>query len=202
MKKARRIAFILAVLGCSDTADTVPDRVPPRGEAPANVNIRPARASCGLDSGAALTGDGIGDLRIGASVAELSARCRIARDSVIPLREGAPERVLVVRLAADTVRALIEDDEVTLLFVHTPSFRTRAGLGVGSTIGALRAAGPGTVSREEGTHIKLRDVCGLVFYPEPLRAPLRATLAELPADAEVERVVVAGCGPAARYYRP
>lgn len=203
MTKSTLIALLglIAAAACSDTADTSPEEPAPRAAARAPA-VEPPSLSCGVDSGTVLTGDGIGSLRIGAPVTELSEDCRIVRDSVMPFREGSPERVLVVRLRSDTVRALVEDGRVTLLFVHSPAFRTAGRLGVGSTIEELRATGPGTVSREEGTHIKLGRICGLVFYPGPMDAPLRATLTELPANATVARVVVAGCGESAKYYSP
>ncbi|MGI8619429.1 MAG: hypothetical protein ACR2L6_10130 [Gemmatimonadaceae bacterium] len=208
MHKSQRIAvfFLIAAVACSDTADTSPEK-PPQGPpervasvdgtTPADSSTRP---TCGIDGRTALTPTGIGDLRVGMPVAQARARCRVLGDSVGEA-EGMPMPLLVVDLGRDTALAEPANDRIFRLRIDGSAFRTLDGLGVGSTVGDLRAKGSARVALGEGTFILLAEKCGLSFelgeyelVPGARFGP-NMSAADIAPDSRVVRVLVYMCDP-------
>jgi hypothetical protein len=100
-----------------------------------------------------VTSGGIGVARIGASIREVGQSCT-ARDTTFTLGEGMQEQGAVIEFAGHRVLALVADGAIARLIVADSAFRTERGLGVGSTVAALRqaygrlcgAVGEGTVA--------------------------------------------------------
>lgn len=156
--------------------------------------------SCGVAGDPVLTEEGIGELRRGRSIAEVAALCAIVSDSRELGAGGMRERVLVLQIAGETVRAIVVDERIWRIEINTPWFRTIDSLGVdaplkriGETTGAQFAPG------EDGVYAFVPDHCGLSFrFSLPLRPPAGGqwtarsiTLAH--ADAAVDRVLVSAC---------
>jgi hypothetical protein len=185
-------ALILAA-GCGGTPDMESDSpsasTPQAGGGGATSNV-----ACGIASPpeiGALTPNGIGDLRVGAAISDLRARCVIVADTTLPGPEGTQERRVTVLLAGDSVTATVDGDSVWRIEVDSPTFRTRDSLGVG-TLGRDLKRAPGTIATGEGNVAALRtDHCGLSFLLAG--ATSRTRWATLPDSARVRRVLIIGC---------
>jgi hypothetical protein len=156
--------------------------------------------SCGVSAAPVLEEDGIGELKQGRPVADIVRLCDVISDSRQPGQEGTTERVLVVRIANETVRAIVVDDRVFRIEVNSPRFRTTDSLGVDTPlrrIAAMRGAqfAPG----EDGVYGFSSDHCGLSFrFSVPSRPPsgsqwTAALINEAHGDAAVNRVIVIPC---------
>lgn len=179
-------------VGATDTLSA--DGAPPAGPAT-------AVAAC-VPPGATLTGDGVGEVRIGRSVAELRGVCSVVRDTVVPGPEGMPQRVLEVPTDGDTLRVEVVDDAVWRVTVTDDGVRTVDGRGVGARLGDLAAldgvrGDPG----EGGMYVTLPGDCGISYRLPSAGTPpagggwTAAQLRRLPADARVEAVLLTGCDP-------
>lgn len=148
-------------------------------------------------------GDGIGALRIGATVDSVRRSCRVVRDTTEMRAEGLPVRILAVAALGDTVEAEVDSGRVWRIAVTSARFRTTDSLGVGVPIGRLLAVpgirgltGEGTLYLVSPTH------CGLSFRVTNPQRALRADwtlplLKRLPATSVVTQVLVLGCKTAA-----
>lgn len=186
------IVLLLVMVACSDTADTTPEQepVPSRESAPAAARI----PTCRINDGTILTADGIGRLRVGASVAEVRAECVIVRDTTGPDLEGMQQRRIAVDLERDTVEAVVVDDRVWRIHVDGPAFRTADGLGVGTTVAELRKDRAARVLAGEGSmFITVADQCGLSFRLGGVQFGPELPAADLPAEARVVEVLAFGC---------
>ncbi len=200
MPKARIISilFLLASTACSDTADTTPGPEPAgQGETP---TVAPSGAvasrapRCGINDGTLLSGDGLGQLRVGAALGDVRAHCTVLRDTTMPGAEGMPERRIGVDLTSDTVEAIVVNDSVWRIHVDGSSFRTTEGLGVGSTVAELRQGRAARVLAGEGSmFVTLADHCGLSFRLSGVPFGPERPAAELPADGRVVEVLAFGC---------
>lgn len=199
MKKALGIAAIalIALAGCSESADRAPDQSPDDSPAaPANPESTAAEApSCGAPTGATLTADGIGRLRVGASVSEVREACGVVSDETNPGSEGMAERRLAVTIGGATVEAVVVDDRIWRVHVETEDFRTADDLGVGSTVADLRNKGDARVLAGEGSmFMTLASHCGLSFRLGGVPFGPERPAAELPAGGRVVEVLAMGCG--------
>lgn len=150
--------------------------------------------ACEVDRGTILTRDGIGALRVGASVTDVRARCNVVRDATRRGVEGMPERRIAVDLGRDTVDAVVVDDRVWRIHVDGPAFRTADGLGVGTTVAELRKDRVARVLAGEGSmFVTLADQCGLSFKLGGVAFGPARPASELPADARVVEVLAFGC---------
>lgn len=169
-------------------------------ENPQAADSAAASRTCGVTGAALLTEEGIGELKQGRPVSEVSALCDVISDSQQQGTEGMMERVIVVRLGSETVRAIVTDDRVFRIEVNTPRFRTADSLGVDTPlrrIAVMRGAqfAPG----EDGVYGFSPDHCGLSFrFSLPWRPPAggqwtAAAISRVHGDAAVDRVIVIPC---------
>ena len=161
---------------------------------------QPLARSCGVTGTSFLTEQGIGELKQGRPVSEVAERCEILSDAQQRGAEGMMERVLVLRIAGETLRAVVTNDRIFRIEVNTPRFRTSDSLGVDSPlrrIASMRGAqfAPG----DDGVFGFSPDHCGLSFrFALPLRPPAggdwtAASIREKHGDAAVTRVIVIPC---------
>jgi len=171
-----------------------------RDDTGASDTARDASRDCGIDGTPLLADEGIGELKQGRPVVEVTALCEVMSDSQQRGAEGMMERVLVVRIADELVRAVVAGDRIFRIEINTPRFRTPDSLGVDTPlkrIAAMRGAqfAPG----EDGVYGFSPSHCGLSFrFALPLRPPAggqwtAASISQRHGDAAVNRVIVIAC---------
>jgi hypothetical protein len=153
----------------------------------------PTTTTCGVDERTVLTGDGIGDLRVGAPVEGVMRSCRVVRDTVVQGAEGMPERRLVVDLARDSVTVVVDSNHVWRVHVRSPAYRTADSLGVGTPAMALRRPGAKVLAGEGAHFVTLPSHCGLSFRLRDVEFGRVRIPAEIPDGATVGEVLVVGC---------
>jgi hypothetical protein len=128
------ILIALTVLGCpagDDAADSA-------------VAAAPGGATACVTGGGipTITSAGVGPLRVGERLSNVSSRCTV-RDTTFSLGEGIQENGRVVDLGGSSAVLIVGQDTdpvIERIIVADSSIRTDAGIGVGKTVGALRAA--------------------------------------------------------------
>ncbi len=179
-----------------DSARDTVAGVPPLATTPDGSGTK----SCGAIGIPRLDEDGIGELKQGRPVAEVSRFCEIVSDSEQRGVEGQMERVLVVDVAGVPVRAIVVNDRIFRIEVNTPRFRTADSLGVDTPlrrIASMRGAqfAPG----EDGVYGFSPEHCGLSFrFSVPWRPPAGGQWTAQQIDsvhgsAAVNRVIVIPC---------
>lgn len=140
---------------------------------------------------------GIGPVRVGIPESALRASCPEARDSTWE-QEGTKERGLVVRPGGVPVLALVAGDSIARVEVSDPRIRTASGVGVGSTVGDLKArygrlcggAGEGVVA------VWFQNAPGIGFALDSVTTKewfrARGPVDALPDSARVERYFIHG----------
>jgi hypothetical protein len=153
----------------------------------------PATTACGVGERTVVTGDGIGDLRVGAPVEGVTRTCRVVHDTVVQGAEGMPERRLVVDLGRDSVTVVVDSNRVWRVHVRSPAFRTADSLGVGTPATALRRPGARVLAGEGAHFVTLPSHCGLSFRLRGVEFGRVRIPAEIPDGATVGEVLVVGC---------
>jgi hypothetical protein len=177
-------AFVLACHGSDER---------PRDSA---SGARPPTAAldCGIPAAPALgvlTANGVGDLRVGATVTDVRSRCEIVKDTTLPGPEGTQERRLTLAMGSDSVQAIVDADRIWRVELTSPRFRTTDSLGV-ATRGWELKRGRGKIATGEGNVAALRDDhCGLSFLLSGV-TPIE-TWRSLPDSSVVRRVLAYGC---------
>lgn len=151
-----------------------------------------------------VTGQGIGALRIGVTVADIAKSCRILRDTVELAEEGLPSRLLTVDLGHDTLTAEVDSGRVWRIRILQTRFRTVDSLGVGTSLARLLTM-PGVqgLVGENALYVVAPGRCGLSFRitDPPGAAPKQewspADLRGLPSSTRVTEILIVGCHPAA-----
>jgi len=158
------------------------------------VGDTPAAPNCGLGREPLLTGNGIGDLRIGATAEQVHKQCDVIRDTTLQFgAEGMPERRIAVRLVRDTVEGTVVNGKVWRLELLSPRFRTEDSLGVGSTVAKIRQQPVQYLGYGEGgPFISLPKHCGLSFELAGVKGFARSWN-QVPNTATVRKVLVLGC---------
>jgi len=158
------------------------------------VGDTPPASNCGLGREPLLTGNGIGDLRIGATAEHVHKQCDVISDTTLQFgAEGMPERRIAVRLGPDTVEGTVVSDKVWRLEVLSPRFRTEDSLGVGSTAGQIRQQAVQYLGYGEGgPFVSLPKHCGLSFELAGVKGFARSWN-QVPNTATVRKVLVLGC---------
>ena len=192
----------LMTLACRKVDNTVPDSIA-AADSPIAAGDTAATSSpktCGVTGTLVLEEDGIGELKQGRPVSEVAALCDVISDAEQQGQEGMMERVLVINLAGESVRSVVQDDRIFRIEVNTPRFRTADSLGVDtplSRIASMRGAqfAPG----EDGVYGFSPDHCGLSFrFSLPWRPPAGGqwTAKQIEQEhgtAAVNRVIVIPC---------
>jgi hypothetical protein len=201
----RRLILLLAVIGCEVKKEQQPSSLPPAETTAVSPQPSPATPStsdprpsaCGE---AVITDEGIGELRIGATVEAVRQKCTVVSDKTGPGAEGMPSRKLTVALARDTIEAEIVDGRVWRIAVHSPRLRTADSLGVGTTLARLlQLRNPRGMTGEGKFFVASPAHCGMSFRlanagPGAQRGDLgSAGLARLPKSAVASEVLVFGC---------
>ena len=199
MKKALLLLGLMT-LACRKVDNTVPDSIAVADSPVAAVDSAIAQKTCGVTGTPTLEENGIGELKQARPVSEVAALCEVLSDSEQRGQEGMMERVLVVNLAGESVRSIVQDDRIFRIEVNTPRFRTADSLGVDtplSRIASMRGAqfAPG----EDGVYGFSPDHCGLSFrFSLPWRPPAGGqwTAKQIEKEhgtAAVNRVIVIPC---------
>jgi hypothetical protein len=140
-----------------------------------------------------ITAAGVGPARIGSRLSTISARCTV-RDSSFSLGEGITENGRVVSFGNTSAALIVSRDSAATIervIVSDSAIRTEAGIGVGKTVGALRAAygrvcaavGEGRIvvavpplpGVSFGTSASLRDLANVESRPESIPDSARVT---------------------------
>ena len=153
----------------------------------AAASAKAARAQRGAQQCSATTTSmlvdsiGIGPVLRGARIGELNSRCTVT-DTLVEI-EGTPERAHIVRVRGRPVVVLstgTADTSIIRVVTADPAFKTSGGVGVGSSVQALRLAhGRICAARGEGIFVVMAaDLPGVSFAidwnPPPSRDPSTA----------------------------
>jgi hypothetical protein len=191
----RRLILVLALIGCKSKKEPAP--CAPSSSTARDRAVYPT-SSCGEE---VVTDEGIGQLRIGATVESIKQKCNVVRDTTVIAGEGMPARKLAVAFSRDTVEAEIVDGRVWRIAVRSPGLRTAESLGAGTLNQRLivQLKNPRGMMGEGQLFVASPDHCGMSFRlanggPRAQRGDLdKAGLRSLPVTAVVSEVLVFGC---------
>jgi hypothetical protein len=184
MTAGHRVAFCLlsfVVAGCQP--DSPGNRAPNAGGGTAaSAAARAARNAERCDAAAVsvvVDSLGIGPVLRGTRIAQLASRCRVTDTALAPA-EGTAERAHVVTVRGRPVVVLstgTPDTSIIRVMTVEPAFKTTGGVGVGSSVQALRLAhGRICAARGEGGFVVMAsELPGVSFAidwnPPPSRDP-------------------------------
>lgn len=150
-----------------------------------------------------LTGEGVGAVRVGATVAAVRRACHIPRRKLKKGEVPPPEDALAFKVGSGRVQIEAMNGRVWRVMVDDGDFRALDKLGVGSPLPALLASGPARAGQTEGViYATTAAHCGMSFALSyrPQRGEDRdnwsaEALSRLPPDTTVDRVLIEGCKP-------
>lgn len=205
---AAGLTLLIGAIGCGQKSEPPPSATATSGASATQsaTSATPAVETRVLGCGEAIVrGEGIGKLRIGASVDSVRRVCVVIRDTTVRGAEGMPARKMAIAVGADTIEAEIVDNKIWRLAVLSPHLRTPDSLGVGTPLSRfLRMKKPRAFMGEGEVFLMLPSHCGLSFRladmgpGRPRREYDSAALAKLPKKAHVSEVLVFGCQPPPR----
>jgi hypothetical protein len=147
-----------------------------------------------------MTDNGIGDLRVGRTVEQIRESCEVITDSEEPGSEGMKERVVVIRIGGESVRAVITNDKVWRIEVLSPRIRTTDSLGVDTHLSRIAAKrGARFIPGEDGVYGFVTDHCAMSFrFSVPMRPPrgpdwTAAAIDKAHGEAAVNKVLITQC---------
>lgn len=161
----------------------------------------PASRACGITNNTVLTGDGIGALRIGQSVAAIAATCQILSDSTLATGSEAVTRRMRVDLLRDTVDVDVEADTIRGIQVADSAFHTMDHFSVDTRVAKILTLAD-VEGRTSGGSLWVVSPshCGLSFRLEgpaptpPAAQSGKAALRRLAGEERVDRISILGCG--------
>jgi hypothetical protein len=163
-------------------------------------SVAPVAHNCGIPGIPMLTDNGIGDLKVGLSVAAVREKCEIVSDSEQQGSEGMKERVLIVRTGAETTRAVVNDERIWRIEVTSPGLNTDDSLGVDTPLHRIATKrGARFVPGEDGVYGFIANHCAISFrFSIPLRPPrggdwTAAAIDKAHGDATVDRILITKC---------
>lgn len=202
MKICFALAAAIAAASCKKT-DSAIRREDTSVFPPVSVSVDstpPVVRNCGITGTPVLTDNGIGELREGRSVADIRELCEVISDSEQRGSEGMMERVLVVRVGAETVQAIVSDEKIYRIEVSSPRLATTDSLAVDTPLHRIATArGARFFPGEDGVYGFVANHCALSFrFSVPLRAPRGGdwTVAKIDSahgDAAIDRILITKC---------
>lgn len=160
---------------------------------------------CGIQSGARLENNGVGTIRIGASLGQLGQKCEIVHDTVIYPDDTHAEHVVAIKVDKDVIETIVDTGgSVVEIRVATYRWKTAEGLGVDTDLARfLEIPGldgiPGS-SQELAVFLQVPQYCGLDFRlpwygssASPPDSVTAAFLRTLPPKSTVTSVIVHAC---------
>jgi hypothetical protein len=173
------LSFVVAVAGCQPDA---PGRRGPNaggGTATAARAARNAERCDAATTSVVVDSVGVGPVLRGTRIADLASRCPVTDTALAPA-EGTPERAHVVTVRGHPIVVLstgTPDTSIIRVMTVDPAFKTTGGVGVGSSVQALRLAhGRICAARGEGGFVVMAsELPGVSFAidwsPPPSRDP-------------------------------
>lgn len=187
------------VVGCDPAARRGTDST---GAAPRRDGVLSSDAAPSPSGPIRITGDSVGPVAVGSTVDEAARVARVIRDTTERGSEGMMERTLILGVAGDSVRAVLDDAGRMFRFhVRSPRFRTADSLAPGVALSRLLSReGVRGITGEGRLYVQLPSHCGMSFRPSgsgglAARAgPIsREALARLPAETYISEILVFGC---------
>ena len=195
------LAAIAIVAGCRKS-DDAGRRIDTTVAPPVSVDTAPDAATldCEVTGKPILADDGVGELKVGVSVAAVKQACEVISDSEEPGSEGMKERVVVARVGGESVRAVVTSDRVWRVEITSPRILTSDSLGVDTPLHVIAIRrGARFFPGEDGVYGFVADHCGLSFrFSVPLRPPRGSdwtaqAIDKAHGDAAVNKVLVTEC---------
>lgn len=162
---------------------------------------------CGIQSGTRLDNDGVGAIRIGATLDQLESECQLVIDTVVYPDYTHAQHVVGFKVDKDVIEAIVDSGgQVTEIRVTSYRWKTVEGLGVDTELakflGVPGLRGIPGLEQELAVFLQVPQYCGLDFrlpwYGSSANPPDSVTvgfLQTLPPKSTVTSVIVHGCLP-------
>lgn len=161
------------------------------------VEPGPGIAACGISPQSRVTEDGLGLLRIGASLDAIRAGCAVIAEE--SSRDSAPGWARV-DIGGDTALIELFHGNIRRITLHHQAYRTWDSLGVGSHISTLMRLRDATgITERNRLYAVSPAYCGLRFMlsdpapPPPAAQSGRAALRRLSGETRTRELEIVGC---------